>query len=190
MDSSDLRRLAAAYDLAIRAHEGQSRRQGRGEPFVNHVADVARRVSVSDGADLETVLAAVLHDVAEKTGRTLLEIEAAFGTEVAGVVAELTEDGDQSSDERHGHQVEQAGRLSERARRVKLADLASKLAAIAADPPGLLGRPGARTEVRRAEEVAARLLGLDPALDAAFARERRRVHAALGDEAVTEASGA
>lgn len=185
MDPGDLSRIARAYHLAALAHEGQRRRQGRGEPFVNHVCDVARRVAASPEADVATLLAAVLHDVAEKTGRGLAELERAFGTEVAGVVAELTEDDSQPPEQRHRHQVEQAARLSDRARRVKLCDLASKLAAFAETPPDPASRDVARAEVRRADEVAAALVGLDAVLDAAYASERGRCDAALSVTATT-----
>lgn len=164
----------------MRAHEGQTRGDGRGAPFVNHVADVARRVAASPDADEATLVAAVLHDVAEKTSRTLREIEAAFGTEVAGVVAELTDDPAMSEAERRLHQVARGPLMSERARRIKLADKASKLASIAEAPPGRWGHGSVREEVEQARRVADGLRGVDAVLEAAFDRELARAEAALG----------
>jgi guanosine-3',5'-bis(diphosphate) 3'-pyrophosphohydrolase len=175
-----LARIAAALDMAVQAHEGQRRGHGRGAPFINHVADVARRVGASPRADEATLIAALLHDVAEKTTRTLSDIEAAFGGEVAGVVAELTDDPGLSKAEQRRRQVEHAPRLSEHAKRVKLADKSSKLASIAEAPPPWWRRDRARREVRWARDVVAGLRGVDEVLEADFDRELARAEAAVG----------
>ena len=181
MDGAEsLRRIAQALDLAVRAHEGQRRRDGRRPPFVNHVADVARRVSESSEVDETTLLAALLHDVVEKTSATLAEVEALFGAEVAGIVAELTDDETLTKREQKRRQVEHAPAMSPPAKRVKLADKASKLAGIAAAPPNWWGRPKARRDLRQARRVAAGLRGADPVLEAAFDREAAALDRILG----------
>jgi (p)ppGpp synthase/HD superfamily hydrolase len=174
-----LGRIAAAFDMAARAHEGQVRGHGRGAPFINHVADVARRVGASPEADEATLIAALLHDVAEKTSRTLADIEEAFGAEVAGLVAELTDDPSLSKREQRRRQVEHAPRLSAPAKRVKLADKASKLASIAEAPPPWWTRGRVRREVRWARDVAQGLRGADAALEADLDRELARAEAAV-----------
>lgn len=178
-DPGNLRRIASAFDLAVRAHEGQRRRDGRREPFINHVADVARRVSESPAADDATLLAALLHDVAEKTSHSLADIERSFGAEVAGIVAELTDDPSLSGREQKRRQVEAAPGLSDRAKRVKLADKASKLASIAATPPPWWARRKARKEITQARKVVAGLRGIDPVLEAAFDREAEKAEAVV-----------
>ncbi len=179
-DPDSLGRIARALDLAIRAHEGQRRKDGRREPFVNHIADVARRVAESPDVDETTLLGALLHDVAEKTSHRLPEVEEAFGPEVASVVAELTDDPSLAKRERHRKQVEHAPSMSARAKRIKLADKASKLASIATSPPSWLGRAKARRELAWAREVADALRGIDPLLEAAFDKEAALAEAALG----------
>jgi (p)ppGpp synthase/HD superfamily hydrolase len=182
-DAEQLRRLAVALDLAVRAHEGQRRRDGRREPFVNHVADVARRVADSPEVDEVTLLAALLHDVAEKTSHGLPEIERAFGAEVAGVVAALTDDESLPKGERHRQQVARAPTMPSAAKRVKLADKASKLAGIAASPPGWWrSKAKARRELKKAREVAAALRGADSVLEAAFDREAEAVERVLAGQ--------
>lgn len=178
-EADSLRRVAMAFDLAARAHEGQRRGAGRREPFISHVADVARRVAQSPALDEETLLAALLHDVVEKTDHDMAEVERLFGSEVASVVAELTDDRSLPSREQKHRQIEEAPRFSDRAKRIKLADKASKLASIAAKPPGWWGRPKARREVEQARKVAAGLRGLDPVLEQAFDEEARRADEAL-----------
>lgn len=179
-DANSLRRAARAFDLATRAHEGQRRGDGRREPFVSHVADVARRVAESPAFDEVTLLAALLHDVAEKTSHTLNEIEREFGAEVAGVVAELTDDPTLSERMKKRAQIVKAPTLSDRAKRIKLADKASKLASIAAVEPRWWSRRSGLREVEQARKVAAGLRGADPTLEAAFDREARRADSALG----------
>lgn len=177
--ATSLRRIAQALDLAVRSHEGQRRKDGRRAPFVNHVADVARRVSESPEVDEATLLAALLHDVVEKTSVTRPEIEALFGAEVADVVAELTDDETLSKRQQKRRQVEHAPALSPRAKRIKLADKASKLAGIAAAPPGWWGRRRARRELRWAREVAAGLRAVDAVLEATFDREAMKLERVL-----------
>jgi (p)ppGpp synthase/HD superfamily hydrolase len=179
-DPGSLRRIALAVDLAARAHEGQRRGAGRREAFISHVMDVARRVSESPALDEETLLAAILHDVVEKTDHDLQEVRRMFGPAVASIVAELTDDPSLSSREQKRRQVEAAAHFSDRAKRIKLADKASKLASIASAPPRWWGRKKAAKEVAQARKVAAGLRGVDAILDQAFDHEARRADDALG----------
>jgi guanosine-3',5'-bis(diphosphate) 3'-pyrophosphohydrolase len=66
----------AVLNLAVRAHEGQTRRSG--EPYVTHPIEVALLVS-SWGMDEASVCAAVLHDVVEDTPIEIDEIRAVVG---------------------------------------------------------------------------------------------------------------
>lgn len=178
-ESEKIRQIARAYDLAVRAHEGQWRNHGRRAAYINHVADVARRVSESPDTDRATFLAAILHDVAEKTEATLAKIEKEFGSDVARIVAEVTDDKGLSRSKRHRRQVEGAGKLSDPAKRIRLADKASKMAEIAAAPPRWWGHGSARRKIRSAREVVAALRGSNPPLEAAFDREASAAEAAL-----------
>src|SRR4029077_14834656 len=83
---SDL--LERAYRFALAAHEGE---RSRGETRIDHPTAVARLL-VRQGADDQTVAAALLHDVLEDTTVTRAELEEEVGMAVAGLVAELTED--------------------------------------------------------------------------------------------------
>jgi (p)ppGpp synthase/HD superfamily hydrolase len=125
------------------------------------------------------LLAALLHDVAEKTSRSLADIEQAFGAEVAGVVAELTDDKRLGGRERKRQQVEGAATLSPRAKRIRLADKASKMAEIAAHPPRWWGRALARRKVASARQVVDGLRGSDPVLEEEFDREASAAESAL-----------
>jgi (p)ppGpp synthase/HD superfamily hydrolase len=129
--------LARAFDFACRSHAGQRRKGSETEPYVNHVADVARRVAeATGGRDAALIAAALLHDTIEDCGATESELAATFGPDVAALVAEVTDDPSLSDDARRERQVEDAPSKSPRAKMLKLADKASNLRSIEAGPPG------------------------------------------------------
>jgi guanosine-3',5'-bis(diphosphate) 3'-pyrophosphohydrolase len=79
--------LQRAYAFADEAHRGQKRTSG--EPYITHCYATALNL-----ADMRMppsiVIAGLLHDVPEDTHRTIEEIEAAFGPEVASMVGGIT----------------------------------------------------------------------------------------------------
>ncbi len=79
--------ITRAYEVAEAAHEGQMRRSG--EPYITHPLAVATIVA-HFGLDETTIVAALLHDVAEDTDFTLADIEKEFGAEVAALVDGVT----------------------------------------------------------------------------------------------------
>lgn len=81
--------LRGAYALADEAHAGQHRRAG--DPYVSHPVETALRLREAGAGD-ETVAAALLHDVVEKTDLSLGDVVERFGVEVGEMVAALTED--------------------------------------------------------------------------------------------------
>jgi (p)ppGpp synthase/HD superfamily hydrolase len=180
MNGNDtLRRVTEAFDIAARAHTGQTRKGAAGEPYINHVADVAARLAHSPRATEAMVIAAILHDVVEDTETTLAEIEARFGPEVAGYVAEVTDDKSLPKAERKRLQVERAPHKSDGAKRIKLADKASNLAALADSPPHWWDKARRRDYLDWARAVVEGLRGVDPALEIAFDHEAARAEAAL-----------
>jgi GTP pyrophosphokinase len=79
--------LRRACELAWQAHLRQTRASG--EPYIRHALAVAE-ILAGLRMDVETLTAAILHDVVEDTGVTLEEIEAAFGHGVASLVDGVT----------------------------------------------------------------------------------------------------
>ncbi|MDC0610048.1 bifunctional GTP diphosphokinase/guanosine-3',5'-bis pyrophosphate 3'-pyrophosphohydrolase [Vibrio sp.] len=75
--------LRHSYVVARDAHEGQTRSSG--EPYIIHPVAVAR-ILAEMRLDLETLQAALLHDVIEDTEVTKEELETKFGTAVAELV--------------------------------------------------------------------------------------------------------
>jgi (p)ppGpp synthase/HD superfamily hydrolase len=92
-------RLTEAYRFARDAHEG-SRRSG--STTIDHPAEVARLLH-DVGYPEHVVVAALLHDVVEDTTTDVSEVAHRFGSQVASLVAQLTEDpGIPGYDERKG----------------------------------------------------------------------------------------
>lgn len=79
--------LKLAYEFAEKAHHGQKRKAG--EPYIQHSLHTAF-ILASMKADLNTVIAGLLHDVPEDTEYTLDEINKNFGAEIAGLVEGIT----------------------------------------------------------------------------------------------------
>ncbi|MGD8118531.1 bifunctional GTP diphosphokinase/guanosine-3',5'-bis pyrophosphate 3'-pyrophosphohydrolase [Vibrio sp. TRT 29B02] len=75
--------LRQSYVVAKDAHEGQTRSSG--EPYIIHPVAVAR-ILAEMRLDIETLQAALLHDVIEDTEVTKEELESQFGTTVAELV--------------------------------------------------------------------------------------------------------
>ena len=135
--------LADAYHFAAAKHVGQRRKGEAEEPYVNHLTEVADLVArATGGAEVDVIVAAVLHDTVEDTETSFEEIADRFGKRVAGLVAEVTDDKTLLKAERKRLQIEHAARASQGAKIIKLADKTSNLRAMAFSPPK--GWPAAR----------------------------------------------
>ncbi|MBP6917858.1 MAG: bifunctional GTP diphosphokinase/guanosine-3',5'-bis pyrophosphate 3'-pyrophosphohydrolase [Legionellaceae bacterium] len=76
-----------AYQIALRAHEGQMRRSG--EPYITHPV-AAALILAGMRLDHQTIMATLLHDVIEDTLMSLEELHTLFGDEVAALVDGVT----------------------------------------------------------------------------------------------------
>lgn len=121
--SSDL--LERARRLALAAHGDQ--RYGK-QPYrvhLEHVEEVVRRF-----AHDEVMLAAAwLHDTVEDTSLTTLEVEREVGTEVAAIVAAVTDEPGESRKARKAATLVKLAAAGAAARAVKLADRIANLEA-------------------------------------------------------------
>lgn len=83
-------KIQKALNFSIRAHKGQKRMITKA-PYVTHpfaVALILARISAGE----DVIVAGLLHDTIEDCGVTREEIESEFGSKVAGIVDDLTED--------------------------------------------------------------------------------------------------
>ncbi|MGI8703416.1 MAG: RelA/SpoT family protein [Candidatus Limnocylindrales bacterium] len=85
--NADLEPIQAAYRFAAEAHVEQ--RRATGEPYVTHPIAAAQLLAEL-GLDPVAIQAALLHDIPEDTGFSLVDIEDRFGAEVARLVDGVT----------------------------------------------------------------------------------------------------
>jgi len=79
-----------AFELAVNAHKGQTRRDGI-TPYFKHVEDVARVAGDRFGFDDELIAAALLHDVCENSQTSLNDLrKAGISENVVDAVDKLT----------------------------------------------------------------------------------------------------
>jgi guanosine-3',5'-bis(diphosphate) 3'-pyrophosphohydrolase len=179
-------RLLAAATFAASRHRTQRRKGEHADPYINHPLQVAELIArVGGHTELQTLMAAILHDTVEDTKTTLEEIEHEFGAEIAALVAEVTDDKELEKDERKRLQIAHAAQLTPRAKVIKLADKICNVTDIAVDPPVKWPLERRLAYFDWADAVVAGLRGVNPALEALYDERvtaaRAAVHAAPGE---------
>lgn len=86
--AEDMKRLRRAFEMAREAHAPQRRKTG--EPYIFHPIAVAKIAAVELQLDINSVIAAFLHDVVEDTPHNIGEIQRLFGNDVAFLVNAVT----------------------------------------------------------------------------------------------------
>lgn len=127
--------LTQAIDYATFRHEGITRKNPQKNPYIVHPIEVMTILFDHGITDETTLVAAVLHDVVEDTPASLKEISTLFGSDVASVVAEVSEDKSSPKKERKLLQMEHASTKSLAARLVKLGDKISNTKDLLVTPP-------------------------------------------------------
>jgi len=89
----ELALLLKALAFAAHKHRDQRRKDAQASPYINHPIALAD-VLVNEGGvtDFEVLCAALLHDTVEDTATTHEELSNAFGSRIARIVAEVTDD--------------------------------------------------------------------------------------------------
>jgi len=174
--------LVRAIDFAARMHSPQKRKGKREEPYVNHLTEVALLLAeATEGKDVNLVMAGYLHDTIEDCADfgnpvTYDDLAKQFGTDVAGLVLEATDDKSLPKEERKLLQVKNAPKKSDRAKMLKVADKIANLRAIldpqTAPPSWPLQRKQAYFEWAR--QVVEGCRGQNTRLDALFDAEYAR----------------
>jgi guanosine-3',5'-bis(diphosphate) 3'-pyrophosphohydrolase len=166
-----------ALSFAAQAH-AQQRRKGSGEPYVNHLIDVAELLVRVAGIEDEDVLAAaVLHDVVEDTSVSSDDVEVEFGPRVRALVDALTDDKELPKDERKRLQIEHMRHATPEVRMIKLADHCSNIATL----PECWGQERNAEYVRWSAQVACECAGVHEALDREYSARAARAGVRLGD---------
>jgi (p)ppGpp synthase/HD superfamily hydrolase len=169
MDRSPLQAVMEAASTAADWHAKQRRKGTAGEPYINHLLEVATLVAEATGGnDPNLVIAALLHDAIEDQDITLAAISEKFGGDIASLVQEVSDDKSLPQAVRKRLQVDEAPKKSKRAKILKLADKISNVAAIGRDPPPDWSVERQRQYVQWGRDVVAGLRDAAPELAARF----------------------
>ena len=114
----------------------QRRKDEDASPYINHPIALMKVLCIEAHVGDVTVLsAAALHDTIEDTETTGQELELEFGSEIASIVSELTDDKSLPKAERKRLQIEHAPHMSREGALVKLADKICNLRDVGDSPP-------------------------------------------------------
>ena len=124
------RPLLKAIIFATAAHDGQKRKFTL-EPYIAHPLRVAHMVAHHGGSD-EAVISSLLHDVLEDSSVTLGDLIMEFGSDVAGIVFELTNERGPAKNRaaRKAKEVKRAAGMSPEAKMIRLADIVDNVPSI------------------------------------------------------------
>lgn len=86
--------LEKAIQYATKMHSGQKRKNSKHDDYIVHPIEVMYILFDHSITDEITLIVAVLHDVVEDTPATLEDIAKLFGSDVATIVDEVTDDKD------------------------------------------------------------------------------------------------
>jgi len=155
-----------ALQYAARCHADQRRKGGAHAPYINHPIGVAVTLwQIGQVRDINTLVAALLHDTIEDTGARPEDIREQFGEDVLSLVLEVTDDKNLPKAERKRLQVANAPHKSPRARQIKLADKINNIFEIAHDPPADWSLERRREYLDWTKQVIDGLRGFNPALE-------------------------
>jgi len=168
-----VQQILQAAQYASEKHAGHKRKGG--EPYINHLIEVAHLVSTAlSEPDANVVAAAFLHDTIEDAGVTAAELTERFGQNVTDLVLEVTDDKSLPKEERKRLQIEHAPKLSVRAQVIKLADKISNLRSIISSPPPDWDYERKKQYFEWGKQVVDGLTAPNPILKEEFEKTRQR----------------
>lgn len=175
-----------AVSFAADRHKNQIRK-GLGKiPYINHPIQVAKLLSDFGEEDDELIISALLHDVIEDTTKNEKEIKDLsniilnkFGEIVLHTVLEVSDNKTLPIEERKRLQVVHTPKLSDRAKKLKIADKICNILDIKNDPP--INWPSERklAYLDWSKQVVSGARGLNEKLDQYFDQVYDDVYAVL-----------
>ncbi|TXB65612.1 HD domain-containing protein [Phaeodactylibacter luteus] len=160
-------RLLKAAVFAAEQHQYQRRAGYDRLPYLNHLLKVAEILARFGETNETLLLAALFHDILEDTPVTQEELAQHYGANVAGIVAELTDDMSLPYAARKELQLANASSLSKEARKIRLADKGANLRDIFTYPIDWPVEKKA-AYLQNSRQIAALIKGENPALDQWF----------------------
>ncbi len=167
--------IIKAVAFAAERHKYQLRKGIGKVPYINHPVKVAEILSACGENDTDLLIAALLHDVIEDTTSNESEIKVLsgtilenFGETVLLTVLEVSDNKTLPVDERKRLQVIHTPKLSDRAKKLKIADKISNILDIKVDPPENWSLRRKLAYLNWAKEVVDGARGLNKNLDRYF----------------------
>lgn len=165
-----------ALEFAARRHKSQFRKGSDKTPYINHPIQVAGLLASKAGVKDPILLsAAFLHDVIEDTVETeeerydlISQIREKFGDEILSLTLEVTDDKTLEKHDRKRLQIEHAPFISERAKKLKIADKIMNIKDINSNPPEGWSLTRIAEYHDWAEMVVAGMRGVSPELERIF----------------------
>jgi guanosine-3',5'-bis(diphosphate) 3'-pyrophosphohydrolase len=167
----DMCLLFKAVAFAAEKHKNQRRKDVQASPYINHPIQVAR-ILIEEGSvdDIDTLVAAILHDTLEDTETTSPELVEEFGESICRLVQEVTDDKALPKAERKRLQVVNAPHKSTQSKQIKIADKIANIRDILYCPPAGWDDKRKRDYVDWTESVFEGLRGVNQKLDHALAK--------------------
>jgi len=167
--TDDVSLLLKALRFAANKHRAQRRNDDVGSPYIIHPIVVAETLwGLGEVRDINTIIAAILHDTIEDTDTTPDEIKAGFGKEIRALVEEVTDDKKLPKEVRKQLQIDRAGKLSLSARQIELADKICNIKDIIDSPPAHWPLERRLEYITWARQVVNRIRGCNGSLELLF----------------------
>lgn len=128
---NDNLKLEEAIHFATKCHSGQVRK-GTTTPFIFHPLE-AMQILAGMNADMNLLIAGLLHDVVEDTEVGIDEIRKTFGEDVATLVTGHTEDKSKTWQERKQTEIDETLQADIRLKKLVLADKLANIRSIHKD---------------------------------------------------------
>lgn len=123
--------LDNAILFAVERHSGQTRK-GSSTPYITHPMETLSILTFMK-ADLNLMIAGVLHDTLEDTDTTADELLQLFGSDITSLVVAHTEDKTKTWQERKQHCIDELSHADKRLKMLVLADKTANLRSLYAD---------------------------------------------------------
>lgn len=190
-DSEAAGLILETIHFAAEIHRDQRRKGADKSPYINHPIEVAYLLwDVGDIKSISVLQAAILHDAIEDAGdeekrkEVRRKIGDEFGSIVSSIVKEVTDDKRLEKNERKRLQIEHASSISWQAQLVKLADKICNVSDIIENPPAKWDDTRKIEYLDWAEDVVARLRGVNPELEARFDKVMAKARGIFGPRVI------
>ena len=137
-----LGKIFKALEFAANRHKYQTRKGVGKIPYINHPVQVAKTLIDYGEDDTDFIVSALLHDVVEDTAQNESQVKdlsgkilKMFGENVLLTVLEVSDNKELPVDERKQLQIQMTPNLSDRAKKLKIADKICNIQDIINDPP-------------------------------------------------------